>query len=105
VSDPIEDDIQASFRSTPYPGDNDLLGWQNRSADWQAAWAGAYRRAAENSARVAKLEEQVAKLRKALEKVHVWDCMVVDGETDGGEGLAPDVAEAVHAALAPTNQK
>lgn len=67
----IEAEIQSSFKSTGYPKDDDLYGWKKNSGSWQAAWAGAYKRAAWNlimleeaQARIRELEQQLAKLQE-----------------------------------------
>lgn len=45
----IEAEIQESFASEREPAPDDLEGWKRRSGHWQAAWAGAYKRAAQSS--------------------------------------------------------
>lgn len=60
----IEAEIQHSFASNPYPKDDNLAGWQDRAAQYQAAWAGAHRRAASNLARAKVLEEELAALKE-----------------------------------------
>lgn len=57
--DSVEGDIQEAFRTSRAPADDDLEGWKRRSAEWQASWAGAYKRAAH-------AEAELADFRKSL---------------------------------------
>ena len=43
----IEAEIQEAFASEPEPAPDDLEGWKRRAGSWQAAWAGAHKRAAQ----------------------------------------------------------
>lgn len=69
-----EADIQQSFQSNPYPADDDADGWASRSAKWQAAWAGCYKRAAQTArerdraqAERDRLADEVERLRGVCE--------------------------------------
>jgi hypothetical protein len=59
-SDIAEADIQEAFRTSRTPADDDLAGWKRRSGEWQAAWAGAYKRAALAEAALADFRSSLA---------------------------------------------
>lgn len=90
----VEAEIQESFRGS-YPAEGDLDGWKRRSGEWQAAWAGAHKRAAENRIDLEQLKSQI---QAAVEAEREACAKIVDAPAGpGAYATLADRAAAIRA--------